>query len=507
MLVTLLYLAAAACHPAAAPYPPDYLRIDVDSSPMSLDPRYATDAVSARVCELMFDSLLRTDSRLKLVGDLAESYSWDSPTQLTFHLRAGVRFSDGRPLDANDVKHTYDSVLAPSSRSPKRSGIEVIAAVTAVDAVTVRISLKRPFASAPDLALLGIVPRDAAAAAGATPPGSGPFKLIDFRRDEMVVLARNPLWHQGAALPPGLAIRVVPDPTVCALELVKGTTQLSENNLPPQLLSYLQTRPGLRVMISAGTTYQYLMFNFRDPRLRDLRVRQAIAMAIDRSAIIHSLLMNTARAASGMLAPENGAYTAKVDTYRFDPAAAERLLDHAGFVRRPELGGRRFALRYKTTQGEERRLLAQALAAMLARVGIELRVQSLEWPTFYSDIGRGNFDLTSLAWVGVNDPHHYYLIFHSTMTPPRGLNRGWYASPEMDRLLERGEATFDSAARREIYVQVQKLAAKELPYVSLWWMDNVAVMDERLSGFVPYPNGDLISLAKTWIESGRRAAR
>lgn len=494
-------LALAACRsPAKLEIPANYLRVDIDSSPLSLDPRYATDAVSARIDELIFDSLLRLDQNGRFIGDLAASFEWHSPTALVFHLRPGVRLSDGRLLTARDVKYTYDSVLDPASLSPKRGGMEELAGVDAPDDATVILRTKRPYAPALELGLLNVVPADTPAGAGAslTPLGSGPFRLARFERDEWVVLARNPYHSHAAGDLAGVAFKVVPDPTVCALELLEGSAQFSENNLPPALLSYLRKRPGLAISQSPGTSYQYLQFNFRDPRLRDLRVRQAIAMAIDRAALVRSLLYGTARVASGMLAPENWAYSGSVRQYPYDPAAARRLLDRAGYPVKAD--GLRFTLVYKTTQGEERTLLAQALAAMLRDVGIGLRIRSYEWPTFYSDIQRGNFDLTSLAWIGITDPHHYFLVFDSHMLPPRGLNRGDYVNPRMDALLAQGDATIDPNRRRAIYAEVQQLAAQDLPYLSLWWQDNVAVMAARVGGFQPYPNGSLRSLA--WVHLG-----
>jgi peptide/nickel transport system substrate-binding protein len=185
------------------------------------------------------------------------------------------------------------------------------------------------------------------------------------------------------------------------------------------------------------------------------------------------------------------AYEGNVTRYPYDPAAARKLLDAAGHPIRSD--GKRFTLIYTTTQGQERRLLAEAFAAMLAKVGIELRIRTYEWPTFYSDIQRGNFDVTSMAWIGINDPHHYFMVFDSAMTPPRGLNRSGYSNPRMDRLLLQGEAALDPAQRKAIYSEVQKLAAQDLPYVSLWWQDNVAVMSPAVSGFMPFPNGSLRS--------------
>ncbi len=485
-----------------------YLRADIDTTPLSLDPRYGSDAITSRINELIFDALARVDAHGRIAGVLAQQIDRPTPTELIFHLLPGVRFSDGRSLTARDVKYTYESVLDPATLSPKRGDLQALARIETPDGLTVRFITRQPYAAALDWALLGVVPYGTPPPhhGQAAPPGSGPFRLAEFVRDEWVILDRNPYYRTATSGLGGVAFKVVPDPTVCALKLLKGSAQFVQNNLPPELVNYLRGRHGLSVVQAPGTTYQYLEFNFRDPILADLRVRRAIAMAIDRDAIIASIMRHTARVATGMLAPENWAYEADVTRYRYDPQAARKLLDAAGYPVRA--GGKRFTLVYKTTQGEERRLLAEAFAAMLAQVGIELKILTFEWPTFYSDIQRGNFDLTSLAWIGINDPHHYYRVFDSRMKPPEGLNRGEYSNPRMDQMLEAGEVVLDPVRRKMIYSAVQKLAASDLPYVSLWWQDNVAVISRDVTGFEPYPNGSLrsfttLSLAPALEAAGR----
>jgi peptide/nickel transport system substrate-binding protein len=279
---------------------------------------------------------------------------------------------------------------------------------------------------------------------------------------------------------------------VRALELVEHICDLAPNDIQADLLPYLRSQDGLDVLTSAGTTYWYLTFNLRDPALRDVRVRRAIAYAIDRDEIIRAYLRGTARIATGMLTPENWAYDGAVMTYPYDPQRARNLLDEAGF-KADRNGMRKLTLVYKCTPEGAR--MGEILQAMLRLVGIEVRIRSNEWATFYDDMQRGNFDVAAMPWIGIKDPHHYYMVFDSRMTPPRGLNRGHYANPEMDRLVEAGDTTTDEAARKKIYAQVQKLAADDLPYLSLWWQDNVMVMNRTVSAFKPYPNGSLLALA------------
>jgi len=500
--IGLLLLQSTACDRSATiGKPPGYLQVDIETSPLSIDPRFATDAASSRIAEMVFDSMVKIDAHGNFVGDLAESIERPSDTSLVFHLRRDARFSDGSPLTARDVKYTYDFVTDPANLSPKLRGLAPIESISAIDDYTVGVVTRHPYAPALETAMLGVVPSGAPGIAGSfgAPIGSGPFRLVSFARDEKLVLERNPFAPRPEAAAGGIVFKIVPDPTVRALELAEGVCDFAENNVEPYLLGYLKARPELAVVESPGSAYQYLAFNFRDPRLRDIRVRRAIAYAIDRDAIAASMLGGTARVASGMLTPENWAYNADVTRYNYDPVAARRLLDQAGYPAGRD-GMRALALVFKASP--EGRRLGEAIQAMLRSVGIALTVRSNEFATFYSDIQRGNFDLTSLQWVGINDPHHYYMVFDSKMTPPGGMNRGWYSNPEIDRLVEQGDLTLDVAQRRAIYAQVQQLAADDLPYVSLWWQDNVAVMSRRLQGFVPFPNGSLRSFSNLILAGG-----
>jgi peptide/nickel transport system substrate-binding protein len=345
------------------------------------------------------------------------------------------------------------------------------------------------------MAMLGIVPDGTPARSSnglESPPGSGPFKLLELERDDRVVLDRNPVRNAPSNAINGIVFKVVPDPTVRALELVEHICDLAPNDIQVDLLPYLRSKPDLHVLTSPGTTYWYLTFNFRDAALRDKRVRQAIAYAIDRKEIIRSYLRGTARLATGILTPENWAYEGEVKTYPYDPDRARQLLDDAGF-KADRSGMRDLTLVYKCAPEGMR--MGEIMQAMLRRVGIEVRIRSNEWGTFYDDMQRGNFNIAAMSWIGIRDPHHYQMVFDSSMMPPHGLNRGHYSNPEMDRLVEAGDATIDEAARKQIYAQVQRLAADDLPYVSLWWQDNVAVMDRMIASFRPYPNGSLLALA------------
>jgi peptide/nickel transport system substrate-binding protein len=228
-----------------------------------------------------------------------------------------------------------------------------------------------------------------------------------------------------------------------------------------------------------GTNLNYISFNAQDSVLRDVRVRQAIAYAMNRPLIIHSLWRDRAQLADSLLPPEHWAWTPDVQKYPYDPAMANALLDAGGWKRAGD--GVRFHLTMKTSTDETSRLLAMILQQQLRDVGIALEVRSFEFATFYSDISKGAFQMYTLRWLGGNeDPDIFRYAYDSHMFPPHGANRGRYSNPTLDALILEGGMSGDQAQRRADYVKVQQILAAELPSINLWYLDAVLVHTKRL---------------------------
>ncbi len=480
------------------------LVIGIESMPTNLDPRFATDAASSRIDELVFRSLTQLDERPQYVPDIAIDWQYEDPTTVRFRLREDATFADGSRVTADDVRATYESILDPATASPKREEVAIVRDIETPDDHTVRFRLHEPRASFLGITTIGVLPRATIRSRSGELVGAGVFRIVSLHPGHEIRLSRR--RRDGGV--PEIRVRVIPDDTVRALELANGDLDLVENAIEPDNLRWLAEHSAACVERTPGTTFQYLGINFADPRLRDRRVRQAIALAIDRDALIDGLLNGTARAASGLLPPEHWAHEPDVRGYGHDPAAARRLLDEAGAAD-PDGDGPlvRFRLSYKTSTLDSRRRIGEALQAMLAEVGIGLDVRSYEWATFYDDIRRGNFQLYSLAWVGASDPDFYFAILNSAMAPPRGNNRGGYADAEIDRLTLLGRRTLDPAARRPIYGEIQRHTAEDLPFIPLWWTDNVVVRSPRLCGFSPRPDGSLQSLNTAWLAPAAAEAR
>ena len=498
IIVAVIFIVAA-CRSAPADRPPGYLVAGIESTPLQLDPRHATDANSARIGNLIYNSLLRADEKSRLKPELAASWHRVDQLNFEFNLRTDVSFHDGRPLTAGDVKYTYESILDPNNRSPKRGLLKHLEAIRQTGSHQLQFRLNAPHAPFIEHFTLGIVPANSPSNSK-PPPGSGPFILAAIDSGEKVTLKANANYFEGKPPLPGLVFKIVPDAMVRVLEFKKGAIDFMQNDIEPDMLPWLKKNTGAEIAVDQGTTFQYIGINLTHPILKQVKVRQALALAIDRDAIIRHLLKDTGTAASGLLAPINWAYHGTVRRWSHDPERAKALLDEAGY-RDPDGDGAlpRFRLSFKTTNIDLRRRIAEALKEQLLKVGIELEIRSYEWGTFFSDVKQGNFHLYSLAWVGVMDPDIQYQIFHSASVPPNGDNRGRYSNAEIDRLLEQGRIAADESERKLIYSQVQKILAEDLPYVPLWWWKNVIVKQPSVKGFVPYPDGDLISLKNVSI--------
>ena len=484
--VKLLFFAAAFLPLLSCSSQPDShtLVMIIESSPTNLDPRIGLDGQSERIDELIFDDLLSRGDDLNVAPGLAER--WETPDPLTyiFHLRRGVKFHDGRPLTARDVKWTFDSLLQGNVRSTKKAAYRLVDHIDAPDDLTVTFHLKEPTATLLwNLAggAIGIVPYGSGEEIARHPIGSGPFQFVSAEMDKEVVLERNPTYWGGSPHIARVRFAIVPDATTQALELRKGSGDIAINSLTPDNVQTLQRESNLVIEQSTGTRLAYLGFNLRDPILKDVRVRQAIAYALDRKPMIEYLWHGEAQPARNILPPQSWAYNgdADVPAYEHDPAKASALLDAAGY---PKHDGVRFHITMKTSTDENTRLMVAVMQQQLREVGIALDIRSFEFATFFSDVTHGAFQLYGLRWIGGNeDPDIFEYAFHSSKFAPNGANRGFYSNPRIDQLIDQGRRETDPAKRKPIYAEIQRILADELPYINLWYLDNVLVHTKRVS--------------------------
>jgi len=490
----------------------------IESSPNNLDLRVGTDAQSERVGGLLFDALVKKDAHFDLQPWLAER--WEQPDARTwvFYLRDGVRFTDGRPLEAEDVAWTIRSMIDGTLVTAKSGAFAIVERVEVPGRITVVVRLKRPDAGLlfnMSDGLFGVVPRGAGRDFGLHPVGSGPFRFMSAVQDKEIVVERNhDYWadkvielRAGQTAGTGgdgqpidrLRFAVVPDAITTALELKKGSADAESNVITLDMVHALRDAPGLRTETGPSSVAIYMTFNVTDPLLRDKRVRQAVACALDRQAIIDALWLGKARQANSLLPPGHWARAAdeEMAAYPHDVARARALLEAAGF--HAGKNGVRLRLTIKTSTDETTRLMATVMQAQLRQAGIELGIRSAEFGTFYADVTKGAFQIYALRWIGVNeDPDLFRYAFATGMMPPRGGNRGHFSNARVDALIAEAGASINRELRRRDYVEIQQILAEELPVLPLWYPDNEVVHSARMGVVRPGGSGDF-----SWLREAR----
>ncbi len=319
LLALAALVALAGC--GSAPRDPGTVVFLIESSPANFDPRIGTDAQSQRIDALLFDGLVAHDASFHFTPALAESWEQSDPLTLIFHLRRDVHFHDGRPLTSRDVKWTLESMIDGKLAgivSPKAKSYASIASIDAPDEYNVILHLKQAdnfLLTNLSTGAIGIVPQGSGSDFWQHPIGTGPFRFVSQQIDQNVILERNQASWSVTPRIERVRFAVVPDAITQSLELEKGSADVAINSLPMDSLPILAARPNLAIEEVPGTEVQYLGLNLRDPVLKDVRVRQAIALAINRDLIIRTLQLGKAQPAESLLPTSHWAWTGDVPKY------------------------------------------------------------------------------------------------------------------------------------------------------------------------------------------------
>jgi peptide/nickel transport system substrate-binding protein len=467
------------------------------------------DAASERIRALIFNSLVKKNEKFDYVPDLATDIKRaDDGLSYTFTLHDGVTFHDGKALTSADVKYTLDAVLASASGKAasffEGSGTArqaLISSVEAPDPRTVVIKLSKPWLGLlSNLVAIGIVPKDSADSQKTHPLGSGPFKFVSYdSAQQMMALEANPTYWEGAPSIAQLRVRVIEDGNALQSELRSGAVTLAPlpTNLTPDALKSLEQDPKLQVSQFAGANIVYLGFNVENPPMDNVKLRQAIAYAIDRDTIIKDLILGQGKVADSILPEGSWAFSAG-QKYTFDQARAKQLLDEAGF-RDPDGDGPKMRLpkpiSFKISSASvATRQYVDVIRDYLRKVGIPVEVETVETNTLLSDLRLGQFQMTTSRWVGGNqDPIFLKDLFHSSEIPTQqraSRNRSRYKNPELDRVLDEAVNTADREKALGLYRQAQDIISRELPMFPLWYPANMVVANKSVGNIKIDGSGD-----------------
>ena len=470
----ILFLFLTVILVACAPEADNTLRMGLASSPVTLDPRFATDATSSRINRLIYTRLVEFNDQQLPVPGLA---SWKVITPLHYRFtlkKERALFHDGSRLTASDVKATYDSILDPKTASPHRATLDMIKRVEVIDNNAVDFYLTRPDLLFPAYLVIGILPEegiDHNRQFQREPVGNGPFQFVSWPEEGRLELVRR----KDNQLVKFLRVK---DETVRVLKLIRGEIDILQNDLSPELVTYLEKQKNLSVIHGRGSNFTYLGFNLEDPVVGQYDVRNAIAMAIDRDAIIKYVMGGAARPASALLLPDHWAGNPDLKRIVYNPEKSKMLLSKSGFDKNNPL-----SITYKTSTNAFRVRLATVIQSQLKEVGINVHLQSYDWGTFYGDIKAGNFQMFSLSWVGIKTPDIFRYVFHSKSVPPNGANRGRYRDAVLDQLIQTANDAHKFEDQAVAYRKIQERLLEKLPYIPLWYEDHVFIMREGISGY------------------------
>lgn len=479
------------------------LRLGFSADPGGFDPAQGPSGMSHVVIEQIYSTLMSLDEDALPYTDLAESYEMsDDGLQYTFRLREGVTFHNGDPLTAEDVKFTFDRLRDPDSGYSYQSQVETIEEVEVVDDLTVTFKLSRP--TGPFLTYMAfpgssIVPKallEAGHNLNAEPIGSGPFKFVSYQPRSMVRFERNEnFYEEGKPYFDGMEFHLIADVTALTNAIISGTINFS-NEIPPRDWERVRNTEGLVGLTLEGSRYYWLLPNNETPPMDNPLVRQAIAHAIDRSAIVAGTFYGQAVPFKGGVIPEwNWAY-AGIDYFSegANPERARELLAEAGHPDGFETS-MTIASSFPAMVS-----MAPIIQANLAAVGIQVQVSTMEIPRYWDEVwGPSNFGITTMYWVSpLADPDDFVYNNYACAT---GINVQKSCDEEMNTILEAAKSGTTQEERKDAYRRQQELSLEQMPIVPLVNSFILIAHTDALKNYKPMRTGFLKTLKDAWLEN------
>jgi peptide/nickel transport system substrate-binding protein len=470
--------------------------------------------VDILVNKTIFSTLVRyqlVNGGIQVVPDLAQSWTANaSLTEYTFKLRSGVKWHDGQPLTADDVKFTVDAELNPKVNAGLSGIVAAIKETQVIDPLTVRFITQYPYASLP--VMLGyniaIVPKHLLQGQDLNQPvafiqhpiGTGPFRFKSITQDTAMEVEANPDYYDGAPLLDGIVFKVIPDGNARLAQLKAGEIDFTVID-PPQLAA-LQGVSGITVRRAPQVNYYFFAINHDLPKFADLRVRQALTYAIDKQAIVKNILKGDGRPATGPINPLLGAYyNPDVDTYPYNMDKAAALLVEAGWKKGPDgilvnAQGQKFTLSMNGPKGYP--VMEQVLTyaqQQYKTLGFDATLEIVDWPVHLNTYIRRQYELLMEWWITPPDPDEYD-HYYSTSAD----NYWGYKNVALDSLLIKARSEPDTQKRVALYHQIQDLIAKDIPLVYLYYPPELQAMTTRTQGLPLIGYRDALTwTSKVWV--------
>ena len=475
------------------------------------------------VKHMLFTPLIQYDERLQPVPWLAERWEL-ADTAVTFFLRRDVRWHDGQPVTAEDVKFTFDMAKDPATASLLGSAyMNMVREATVVDPHTVRFSFVAPHAQALDgfwwpplpRHLLQGVPAEELSrhAFNRQPVGSGPFRFVQWQPNQSVTFQANPDFPEGLGGRPNLervVFRVVPEATTMVTELINGTADMIGYTLLPDQAAQIRNQSGVELRHYPSREFTFFAWNNTRPLFQDARVRRAMTMGVNRQQIIDGLLQGFAVPATGMIPSWSPMHT-ELQPHPYDPAAARRLLEEAGWRDAngdgiAEKDGR--PLRFVLTINSANRLhadIAQVMQQQLRQVGADVQIRPQEFQSMLQQYKAREYDAVLANWsldTFKVDPTPLFSCAEAQV--PNSANRTGYCNPQADALMTRGLRATDPAQAKQIWAQYSQILHQDQPITFLYWIEDMAGVGPRLRNVETDARSKIVNVREWWIPQNRQ---
>ena len=452
------------------------------SESVTLHPHEATDVYSRRIISNIFDRLIETDENLKIVPGLAESWEQVSPTELKFNLRKGVKFQNGDELTSEDVKYTLENAKKSSKVGTLYSAIDT---VETPDKYTAIVKTSAPSGSLIHhlthitASILNKNYYENTKDVNHAPMGTGAYSLVEWKPGSYMTLKRNDDYFRGKPAIEIVEVRGIPEENSRVIAIETGEHHIT-GDIDSIGRKILGDRKDIRVEEISSLGVGYLGINTNKGALQDKNVRKAIAMGINRDIIIESVLNGAVEKANSILGPGVVGYSKETTPFEYNPEEAKKLLEDSGY--------KDLNLTLVTSNNELRKQMSEIIQAQLKEIGINIKIEILEWAAFLSATGTGKSDLFMLGWSNSSGDADYGIssVLHSNMKGSSG-NRSFFDNPTFDALLNKGKVELDSTKRSELYAQAQNIMNEEVPILPIYFMPASAGIREEVKGFIQSP--------------------
>ena len=483
---------------------------DVDT----FNPLYSLSVFAEEIGHLMLPGLADLDENSEFVPELATD--WESSPDnlsLTYHLRRNVKWSDGQPFSAYDVKFTYDVLMNPEAASPKLSYTEMIKQVEVIDSFTVRFVFKAAYPYEIFDTAGSVLPKHLLENVklselkshpfGMTPLSLGPYKLKRWVKQQVIELEPNEFYYDEPPFLDQVIFKIVTDQNNLLTQLQTGEIDMMIGVPPAEADRLTRSNPHIKLYPVSGRVYYYIGYNTQLPQFADAAVRRALTMAIDRDQIINGLMFGYARPCTGPIPPLlSWAYNDTITPLPYNIQQASAMLAAAGWTDSDGDGwldkdGQKFEFTIKTDASNSVKSdLAVIVQDQLKKVGVKVNVQLVEWTTYLKQLEAKEFDAHIGGWSSslFVDPTP---IFHSGST--NIFNYTSYANPAADSLIELGRDELDRAKAADIWKKFQTIVYNDQPYTFIFWIDKIVAVNDRFENVKPIPLSSLYEIEK-WFD-------